>query len=269
MIDKQLIVYGDSFADSTINPGWEDTVKHWFHFLVEHYTGQVSHDDFINRGRTGTSQIFSYCNFLSDLKKFNPKKIVFLFSSPRRAPIVDGPMHRVTHCIPGIEAKKALRGTRSVKEKQEAKYQLRQIDAWFRYFIDNTEMLTLMQQGIFDNVQKECKKRNIQLVFVTCFDKTLEPVYINFENTEYPIISNLEIVSRNEYPNPNDQYFIEFADPRIGHLNYNNNKLCAENIIKCFDDQTPRVIKFDEVDGLDYSEESFDIYNSYKLEKNV
>ena len=48
MIDKQLIVYGDSFADSTINAGWEDTVKHWFHFLVEHYTGQVSHDDFIN-----------------------------------------------------------------------------------------------------------------------------------------------------------------------------------------------------------------------------
>jgi len=269
MIDKQLIVYGDSFADSTINPGWEDTVKHWFHFLVEHYTGQVSHDDFINRGRTGTSQMFSYSSFHNDLKKFNPKRIIFLFSSPRRAPIADGPMERVTHCKPGIAAKMAIRNCRTVIEKQEAKHQFCQIDAWFRYFIDNTKMLTLMQQGIFDNVQKECKKRNIQLVFLTCFNKILEPIHINFENAEYPVISNLEVVSRNEYPDPEDPHFVNYADPRIGHLNYTNNKQCAEIIIKCFDDQTPRVIKFDEVDGLDYSKETFNIYYSHKLEKNV
>ena len=119
--------------------------------------------------------------------------------------------------------------------------------------------IKVIQQSIFDRVQLECKKRNIDLVFIECLSAMYEHIRIDFKYLEYPLIRNLETVSRTECQ-PGTYEFLAGGDSRAGHMNGHNNKLCADEIIKCFEDTTPRLVNFDEVPGLDYTEETFNFY---------
>lgn len=266
MINKKLIVYGDSFADSNIHIKLFPQVKHWFHHLVEHYTGQPydqplmmqdqDNYDYLNRGANGTSSFFSLWRFLEDLDIFSPEKIVFLFSAPRRTPLAKGPLvNKVSSYRDGsFKDIKKMKG-----DRQEINLQTKQIQHWYRYFVNEEPLIQFIQQSIFDRVQLECKKRNIDLVFIECLSAIYEPIRIDFKYLEYPLIRNLETVTRLEcYPGTFEH--LSVGDCRAGHMNQHNNKLCADEIIKCFEDKTPRLVNFDEVLGLDYSKDSFNFF---------
>ena len=267
MINKKLIVYGDSFADSNLNASLFPRAKHWFHHLVEHYTGQPYDQpfcmqdrdeyDYLNRGTTGTSTFFSLWKFLEDLDVYHAEKIIFLFSAPRRTPLARGPLTAKVFMHLDRDTVKNIR--RMPGSRHEKEFQTKQIQLWYKYFIHEEPLIQFIQQSIFDRVQLECKKRNIDLVFIECLSAIYEDIRIDFKYLEYPLIRNLETVSRKECPLDTYEH-LAGGDSRAGHMNGHNNKLCADEIIKCFEDKTPRLINFDEVLGLDYSEETFNFY---------
>lgn len=268
MINKKLIVYGDSFADCHIQFHLTSIARHWFHYVVEHYTGQpyrlpthsgedrITNPDYLNRGTVGTSTFYSLIRFLEDLEEYNTEKVIFVFSSPRRVPLDSGPLASQVHMRIHPETIRQLR--RESSNRRLFREQQGQIQAWYSYFFDHESFIRFLQQSIFDRVQFECKKRNIDLLFIETLSDIYEPdIRINFDDLEYPLIRNLETVARTEV---DPVKFAHKNDNRPGHMNHINNKLCANEIIKCFDSMTPCIIDFDKVEGLDYSKETLSYY---------
>ena len=213
--------------------------------------------DYLNRGVTGTSHFFSLWKFLEDLDVYHAEKIIFLFSAPRRTPLAKGPLSNRVFSYLGTDEINDIR--RMKGDRHELNFQIKQIQNWYRYFINEEPLIQFIQQSIFDRVQLECKRRNIDLVFIECLSAMYEHIRIDFKYLEYPLIRNLETVSRTECPTGTYE-FLAGGDSRAGHMNGHNNKLCADEIIKCFEDTTPRLVNFDEVPGLDYTEETFNFY---------
>jgi hypothetical protein len=269
MISKKLIVYGDSYACSNVDPSLWPEVRHWFHHLVEHYTGKPYEQpvvmegyddyDYLNRGIIGTSTFYSLCAFLDDLNVYQPEKVVFVFSQPRRTPLKGGPFSRfVFDDSCAREESKRMNKFERRNDIHEIKLQLKQISAWYAYFLSEEPLIKFLQQSIFDRLQLECKKRNIDLVMLETMSY-YDDMPINFSYLEFPVIRNLDIISRQECPDGAFDFLAD-GDCRAGHLNRTNNKICADQIIKCFDNLTPHVVNLDEMEGLDYSKESFNFF---------
>jgi len=273
MISKKLIAYGDSFTCSDVDSIIWPEVKHWFHYLVEHYTGKPYEQpvnmegyddyDYLNRGTVGTSTFFSLYKFLDDLNVYQPEKVVFLFAPPRRAPLKDGPFVKFVGDETGArEESKRMSKFEKMNNIHEIKLQLKQISAWYAFFLNEEPLIKFLHQSIFDRVQLECKKRNIDLVVLetaSIVGPYHEEIQIDLSYLEFPIIKNLLFVSQQECQNIDFELFAD-GDLRPGHLNRTNNKICADQIIKCFNNMTPHVVNLNEMEGLDYSKESFNFF---------
>lgn len=270
--DKKLIVYGDSYTDiSTIPNELKKINKPWFINLVEHYSGkpytqpwnmyEYDEYDYLNRGISGSSPFYSYCKFKEDINYYTPEKIVFLFSAPTRVPLINGP--GVGWATMPEKRSKTNINRQTNWSKQEKKYALSQIRAWYEYFITEEKFIQFYHQSIYEDVQKQCQKRNISLVFIEIMTQEEERIQLDKSQLQYPFITNLRRVTDKEMEGRRNLCMSPGADARSCHLNDTNNLKLSQTIIDCFNLQTPRIIEFDKIPGLDYSLETFKFYEAY------
>lgn len=277
MTDKvlKLAIYGDSFANPHKSPGaCHDEIYGWMHHVAKHFFGDDIYlqyplnlaESCYNRAVSGSSTWFSYQKFLDDLKNYdNIEQVIFLYSSSSRAPISEEEWAGESYgYYEGSEYPDQIRGL---------------LKSWYLYLHQDQNFLKFIQQSIFDNVNKLCAKHNIKLLNVVPFydtDETPQNLIerIDLSNTLYSTITGLQRVSLSECGDlfnffnitENDSWISTEIpnrfDPRFCHLNEHNNHLLAKKMIELMDSRVKRIIHFHDVDGLDFSRESWSKYNT-------
>jgi hypothetical protein len=211
----RLGIFGDSYAD--VN---EDTsLSAWPNLLAK------KSDFCAIKARCGVSHYWTYQQFIDAIEKHQFTHIVFCHTSENRWP-----------CLPVN-----LEGSNwNIHNVQNPSFtnDLRLLN---KYYLDlfPDDFTRFISKSIFQNVNDYCRKNNIFLINIVCFENSSK------FKSEFPLLVDLNTVSyyehityknkRYSYEEFLKKYHLNDGDPRQCHMGNLNNKRLANIITNLFD----------------------------------
>lgn len=222
----KLGIFGDSFATCAFdNVGYT-----WPRLLYKEpeIQGQVSKDENLTDcfAKPGTSAYWSFNNFINN--RHNYDHIIFLTTYHNRWPLLPKEIEAYgwnihSHDVPGFPN------------------QLKEMNKFF-YDIFDANLLRLINQSVFRQVNEICKKENKYLINVICFDEdhydismTDFPVFWNFNriSEKESIVLHGKNLTMREYVNDLQNY-----DQRHCHMGHINNMIFKNIMLDCLNNKT-------------------------------
>jgi hypothetical protein len=211
----RLGIFGDSYAD--VNGDSE--LKAWPNLLAK------KSEFFYIKARCGVSHYWTYKKFVEAVKHDNFTHIVFCHTNPNRWPCLADELEGNNWNIHNIKNPSFSNDLELLN-----KYYLDLFPEHFTKFISTS---------IFENVNEYCRKNNIFLVNLVCFENLYD------HKSEFPLLTDLNPVSyyehityknkRYSYEEFMKQHHLDHGDPRQCHMGDFNNKRLADIITNLFD----------------------------------
>lgn len=196
-------IFGDSYAATSYDKHYENTP--WTILLKE----SIGTDKMDVHARGGTSHWFSYTKFMKHISDYDC--VIFCHTNSTRWPVMPLGLERMAWNI-GYVPDAELDKYNSIRKD-----------------IMSDELLYYISSNIFKDINRICQENNIYLINIMSF-----PLDFELPNTNFPILINLDQVSRREKIKYEGKYkpTIEVNgnlgyDLRECHLNSLNNKKLA------------------------------------------
>ena len=211
----RLGIFGDSFADTN----GDSELKTWPNLLAK-----KSEFAYI-KARCGVSHYWTYKKFTEAVAHDNFTHIVFCHTSPYRWP-----------CLP-VELEGSNWNIHSLKNMSLTN----DLELLNKYYLDlfPDDFTKFISTSIFQNVNEYCRKNNIFLVNIVCFENLCE------NKSQFPLLTDLSPVSfyehityknkRYSYEEFMKKHHLDHGDPRQCHMGDLNNKRLADIITNLFD----------------------------------
>jgi hypothetical protein len=230
--NKKLIgVFGDSYAD--LNP----------HQYIDESLGRMPWPMWLQKfsnskvecyGVSATSIWYSYKKFLANYKKYDT--IVFCYSDLHRWYNINDPegLHRGLYHIRYHDQLKVV-PTESMDDAKILVDSYKLLHDW--------DLDKFLFQSVFNSINMLCDEAGINIVNILNFEEINNtPLSIDI-TTNNIVITNLVQVSGREYLHPDGnakfkditKLMSSGADKRFCHMNPHNNRVLAETIIDCME----------------------------------
>lgn len=257
----KLAVFGDSFADhfpmlSADDNSWQH--RGWPGLVASSISD--NRDDFIFKGRSGTSVWHAYTDFLNAVEHHELERVVFSYTSPQRIP-------HLPEELAGESWKLVIPDDPVLEfDSEDDKYL-----TYVKYFY-NDQLHKFIAGEVFRRVNIYCADNNIRLVNVLPFP---DCECYSISDAEFSVLHSLYDVCKQECGNPNSYldttsgWLPSGVDQRLNHMNDNNNEVIAREIVRLLDQRfTKQVVNSSTLNGLDFSAETWQQYNSISYHNN-
>ena len=246
---KKLFIFGDSFADSTLNTYTkfqQDTS--WYEFLSSDY-------EIINYGTSGTGPHYSFKEYYDFIQQFNRHEyedyiVLFFLSGEDRIHFPNTNPRETTSINWDFQKKESWFYENNYVEKVKIYYDAfkSEIDFFYLTMHDEMSWSNMKNVGFLHMLSLLLNMKTI--VFFTYGIKILNNTWFKdyisrlYSSNFYVSPIELAIVAEEEFKDKDNYNTIDFQDERRNHLSQQNHKVLYENIKKIIVNDYKNLIPF-------------------------